>query len=58
MKNTEYNIENTSCGCKNGYTEETFMESFGKDDAELKKCASCSAYEYDCGIMTCSKFSK
>lgn len=51
------NSNPSTCPCKNNYTEETFLESFGKDDNEVKKCNSCPNMEYDCGIMSCSKFS-
>lgn len=50
IKNTE------TCECKNNYTEETFLESFGKYDHEMRKCNHCSCMEYECGIMTCTKF--
>lgn len=54
IKNNE-NFE--SCSCKNNYNENTFFESFGKNDEEIKKCNSCGNFDYDCGIMTCKKFS-
>ena len=45
------------CPCKNNYDEDTFLESFGKDDCEIKKCSTCPNMDYDNGIMTCTKFS-
>lgn len=50
------NTTNNTCACRNNYTEETFLESFGKDDNEIKKCNGCPNMEYDCGTMTCTKF--
>lgn len=50
-KNTEQ-----TCPCKNNYTEETFFESFGKDDEDIKKCNSCDNMYFECGIMSCAKF--
>ena len=44
--------------CPNGYTESVFMESFGKNDDELKKCNHCSNFQYECGTMTCAKFNE
>lgn len=44
--------------CKNNYTEETFMESFGKDENDIKKCNNCPNFNYDCGLVTCSLFQK
>jgi len=50
------NLSNKECLCKNNYTEETFFESFCKDDEEVKKCNSCQCLIYENGTMTCSKF--
>ena len=53
------NAENTGCcGCANNYTSETFMESFGVNDDEVKKCGGCGNFIYDNGICHCSKFQK
>ena len=46
----------TVCGCLNDYTKETFFESFGKDDSEMRKCNNCPNMVYDNGILTCTKF--
>lgn len=48
---------NNNCECKNNYNEETYMESFGKDDSEIKNCANCSNASFDNGILICTKFS-
>ena len=45
------------CECPNNYTEETFFESFGKDDEEVKKCNKCPYMNYEDGTLTCEKFS-
>lgn len=42
--------------CENNYNEETFMESFGKDDEKMKKCNECENMVYENGILTCKKF--
>lgn len=46
----------SNCNCENNYTEETFMESFGQNDEEMKKCNKCSNMSFEDGIMTCTKF--
>ena len=48
--------KNTNCGCLNDFTTETFNESFGSDDSQLKKCNNCPNMVYEDGIMTCKKF--
>ena len=53
-KNTE-NI-NYTCGCLNNYTDDTFLESFGREDSEIKRCNNCPNMTYDNGILTCTKF--
>lgn len=50
------NTNSNECACKNNYDETTFLESFGKDDDEIKNCNSCQYMDFDCGIMTCKKF--
>ena len=57
MNNTDMPEENNSCPCKNNYNQGTFYESFGKDDEDLKKCNSCPNMVYECGMVTCKKFS-
>lgn len=52
----EHTKNTNDCPCANGYTNSTFMESFGKDDEELKKCELCSNFKYSDGICACSKF--
>lgn len=49
-------IKMSNCNCENNYTEETFMESFGQNDEEMKKCNKCSNMSFEDGIMTCTKF--
>ena len=49
---------NNNCECKNNYNDNTFMESFGKDDDEIRKCDSCPNMEFVDGMMTCTKFNK
>lgn len=56
MEHTKTTEGQEICKCKNNYSQETFFESFGKDDEELKKCNSCPNMEYECGTMTCKKF--
>lgn len=48
--------KNTNSYCQNNYTEETFFESFGRDDEDVKKCNNCPHMVFDGGIMSCSKF--
>lgn len=47
-----------NCQCQNGYNEETFLESFGKDNDDIKKCNNCPNMTFEDGIMTCTKFCK
>ena len=49
-------MSNISCDCKNNYTEDTFMESFGKDENDMKKCNGCPNMNYDGGLLICEKF--
>lgn len=56
-KNANFESESSTITCKNGYTStEVFMESFGNDDA-IRNCEGCPAFDYNCGICTCKKFS-
>lgn len=49
---------NDNCTCKNNYDENTFMESFGKNESEMRKCNNCENMTYEDGIVVCEKFNK
>ena len=57
MEHTNNTTETPQCGCKNNYNEETFLESFGVNDTDVKNCNNCPYMEFDCGMMCCKKFS-
>ena len=40
--------------CPNGYNDDTFMESFGSNDDDIKKCNSCNNMSYEDGTMICT----
>ena len=52
------NNNDNQCECVNNYTSETFFESFGVSESEMKNCNGCSHFEYDNGICTCKLFNK
>lgn len=49
-------VSKNTCGCPNNYDTTTFMESFGKDENDMKKCNACPNLQYEDGIMNCKKF--
>lgn len=41
--------------CLNEFTDDTFIESFGNDEA-TKKCEKCPNFVYESGTLICKKF--
>ena len=49
---------NDNCNCNTNYTTDTFTESFGKDDDQLRNCSSCPNFQCNGGMYMCRKFNK